>query len=287
MAGHYSIVDPHLSCLYSALKKLNHRLGRQQLHHRKQRHPGAEFSIHQKSFSPHTGYVMGNYHPITMISYAVEYKISKLDPKTYHTNNVLPAFNQWHSGLFIYLVAFRKNTGSFHHCGAFSTSSHACRKCCLDLRTKRFTLLSFRNGGFVHLHIVYTKEKSAYYILCFIFFILALLSKAMAVAMVGILPLLDFYFNRKLTRTKVILEKIPFLIVGVIAGLVAIQAQNEFEAIVTTVRPLYDRFLFAGYSFITYFWKSILPIQLSTFMIIQKPELIHGTSFSQSYHLRF
>lgn len=108
MAGHYSIVDPHLSCLYSGPEKLNHRLGRQQLHHRKQRHPGAEFSIHQKSFSPHTGYVMGNYHPITMISYAVEYKISKLDPKTYHTNNVLlHLINGILVYLFIWLLSGR------------------------------------------------------------------------------------------------------------------------------------------------------------------------------------
>ena len=219
----------------------------------------------KKSFSPHTGYVMGNYHPITMISYAVEYKISKLDPKTYHTNNVLlHLINGILVYLFIWLLSGRILV-AFITAALFLLHPMHVESVAWISERKDLLYCLFEMAALSAYILYIRKEKSIYYILCFIFFILALLSKAMAVAMVGILPLLDFYFNRKLTRTKVILEKIPFLIVGVIAGLVAIQAQNEFEAIVTTVRPLYDRLLFAGYSFITYLWKSILPVQLSTF----------------------
>ena len=62
----------------------------------------------KKSFAPHSGYVMGNYHPLTMISYALEYKSGKLNPKTFHTTNVLlHLINGALVYLFIWLLSGR------------------------------------------------------------------------------------------------------------------------------------------------------------------------------------
>src|ERR1051325_737550 len=36
-----------------------------------------------------SSFKMGNYHPLTMLSYAVEYKLSKLNPRIYHIDNLL------------------------------------------------------------------------------------------------------------------------------------------------------------------------------------------------------
>src|SRR5271157_6008650 len=32
---------------------------------------------------------MGNYHPLTMLSYAIEYSYAKLNPRVYHTTNII------------------------------------------------------------------------------------------------------------------------------------------------------------------------------------------------------
>lgn len=227
------------------------------------RHFDADFL--KKSFSLHTGYVMGNYHPLTMISYALEYKYSQLNPKTFHTTNVLlHLVNGALVFLFIWLLSGRSLvtiiTSSLfllHPMHVESVAWIAERK---DLLYCLFELSA------LSAYIVYIKkEKKLFYILTFVFFLLAVLSKAMAVAMVGILPLLDYYFGRKLTNVKVILEKLPFLIAGILFGLIAIQAQKEFGSIAEELHPWSDRFLFAGYSFITYLWKAALPLHLNTY----------------------
>lgn len=218
-----------------------------------------------KSFAFHTGFVMGNYHPITMLSYALEYKFSKLKPETFHrTNLILHLLNGLLVFLFVWLLCKRELVALIsgalfllHPMHVESVAWIAERKdllyCFFELASLSAYILFVRSG------------KNKYYIFCFVFFLMALLSKAMAVAMVGILPLLDFYFNRNLKSRKVILEKIPFLLTGIFFGLVAVAAQKEFESIASDLHTMSDRILFAGYSFITYIWKSIFPINLNCF----------------------
>ncbi|HRH66572.1 MAG TPA: tetratricopeptide repeat protein [Bacteroidia bacterium] len=219
----------------------------------------------RKSFALHSGYVMGNFHPVTMISYALEYKYSKLNPRTYHlTNVILHLLNGVLVYLFIWLLTGRLLVTIITAALFLLHPMHV--ESVAWISERKDLLYCLFEMGALSAYIAYVKKgKFIFYLFCFVLFILALLSKAMAVAMVGLLPLLDFYFNRKLSQVKVIAEKIPFLIVGIIFGLIAIEAQNEFEAIYTDIRPLSDRFLFAGYSFITYLWKAFLPIHLSCF----------------------
>ena len=56
---------------------------------------------------------MGNYHPLTMLSYAIEYSYDKLNPKVYHTTNIiLHLINTLLVFLFIRLLA-RSNIIAF------------------------------------------------------------------------------------------------------------------------------------------------------------------------------
>ncbi|HTA82132.1 MAG TPA: tetratricopeptide repeat protein [Bacteroidia bacterium] len=63
-----------------------------------------------------------------------------------------------------------------------------------------------------------------------------------------------------------ILEKIPFIAIALLMGMIAVIAQKETGAIKDVPNnPLFERILFAGYSFLDYGWKLIWPGSLSAY----------------------
>ncbi|MFW5879609.1 MAG: hypothetical protein ACOCUV_02165, partial [bacterium] len=91
--------------------------------------------------------------------------------------------------------------------------------------------------------IQYTKyvelKKGKYYIFSVLFFILSLFSKGQAVSLAISLVAIDLFLNRNIVSRKVILEKIPFLALAVVFGVIAIYAQQSMEAIHVARHPLY------------------------------------------------
>src|SRR5205814_10393464 len=56
-------------------------------------------------FNIHTS-IMANYHPLTMISYCLDYHFFKLNPLPYHLDNILlHLLNTWLVFIFIYRLA--------------------------------------------------------------------------------------------------------------------------------------------------------------------------------------
>ncbi|WP_421797973.1 tetratricopeptide repeat protein [Haliscomenobacter sp.] len=114
--------------------------------------------------------------------------------------------------------------------------------------------------------------------LALIAFLLSCLSKAMAVSLVPILFLLDYWQGRKLLSVGNILEKIPFIALAILFGLIALDVQDggsfygafgmvekndalaDFE-----VFSFFQRLKFAGYGFMMYIVKLFLPFNLSAF----------------------
>jgi len=82
--------------------------------------------------------------------------------------------------------------------------------------------------------------------------------------------------NRKLFDKKSILEKIPFFIIAVIIGIIAIKAQKSSASIAdSTVFTFYERILFACYGFTQYILKLLLPVNLSA--IYPFPVKVNGS----------
>ncbi|HKB43191.1 MAG TPA: tetratricopeptide repeat protein, partial [Chitinophagaceae bacterium] len=78
------------------------------------------------------------------------------------------------------------------------------------------------------------------------------------------LLLTDYFKGRKINR-QTIIEKLPFFLLAIIFGIVAVYAQKTLGATESTVFPLPQRVIFAGYSFITYFIKLLMPLNLSSY----------------------
>jgi tetratricopeptide (TPR) repeat protein len=103
------------------------------------------------------------------------------------------------------------------------------------------------------------------YLLCLAFFILALLSKPMAVSLPLVLLILDWYpFNRIIsfkTFKTAFIEKLPFIVLCIISSILTILAQREAIEL-NEFAPLSVRLLMAAKSLIAYLLKMALPVNL-------------------------
>ncbi|MGQ0827852.1 MAG: tetratricopeptide repeat protein [Bacteroidota bacterium] len=214
-----------------------------------------------------SSYVMGNYHPLTMLTYCMEYAKYKLNPKPYHvTNLIIHLLNALLVFAFIWLLTQQQWVAfitallfAIHPMHVESVAWVAERK---DV------LYSFFYLSALCTYLVYLKKEKGkwiWYTFIFLLFILGLLSKAMTVTLPIVLFAIDYFLDRKFTG-KVILEKLPFIVVSFIFGYIAIEAQKSANAIDDISNyNFFDRILFTSYGIITYLWKMIAPINLSCF----------------------
>ena len=208
-------------------------------------------------------YLLNNYHPLTELSLAIDYQLSGLNPRGYHATNVLfHSINTALVFLLVYRMAGRKIlVGTFaallfgiHPMHVESVVWVAARKDVLYVFFYLSALLSYLR------YLRTGTENRKWLILCFLLFIASLLSKAQAVTLPLVLILMDYFNDRKITK-KVLLEKIPFLILSLVIGMLAIKAQAGATTMVN-IPPGYRPFT-ASFALWVYLYKSILPIGLS------------------------
>jgi len=190
-----------------------------------------------------------------------------LSPKPFHvTNVILHIINTLLVFVFIYLLGkkriwiavFVAFFFGIHPMHVESVSWISERKDVLYTMFFLAAVISYLKFIFVN------KKKSLWYILALFFFLLSCLSKAMAVSLTLILLLLDFYCERKITF-KVVMEKIPFLTLSLIFGVVAIKAQAAESIAPFAVLTLFQRIMMGTYAMLIYLVKLIIPFQLSAF----------------------
>ncbi len=236
------------------------------------KHLNSDSTIHTivKAFS---SYKLGNYHPVTVLSFALEYKFFKLNSKAYHVNNLLlHILNSLLVLTFIWLLSNQKWIAlitalffAIHPMHVESVSWLSERK---DLLYSFFYLLGL---------IVYVKNYKTisikHHVAILSLFTLSCLSKGMAVSFPLVLLAIDYYYSGKFTRNSFV-NKIPYFIVSLVFGLIAVNAQKAGEAISTGQFDVVDRLFLSIYGLATYIWKFAAPINLSCFY--SYPNLING-----------
>lgn len=240
-----------------------------------------------------------NWHPLTWLSLAFDYSLWGLDPFGYHlTNILLHGFN----ALLVFLLTMQLLTRGkkvnalasqspkeslnattsliaagatallfgLHPIHVESVVWIAERK---DLLCSLFSLLTISS------YLTYTaspieRNRWSWFILCFVLFIFALMSKPMAVTLPLILVLLDFYPLKRFDLHPVttvknlfpLLEKIPFLMLSIASTIITIMAQHAGGAVRSFDSfPLDARLLNATRSLVFYLQKIFLPLQLVPF----------------------
>lgn len=120
-------------------------------------------------------------------------------------------------------------------------------------------------------------SKKIFYALAISLFLFSCLSKAMAVSLVPVLFVID-YMKFKTNNFHLFFNKIPFLVIGLLIGSIAVNIQsggdalgfldivaNE-KAIVDNVSvPLWDRLSYGSYSLLFYVVKFFWPFELAAF----------------------
>lgn len=213
--------------------------------------------------------VMGNYHPLTILSYAFEYSQSQLNPWIYHFDSLLlHIFNSLLVCWFVWLLTGRYAAAlitallfGLHPLHVESVAWVAGRK---DVLYGFFFLLAciswlyfLRLEGF---------KKWLCYLATIVLFVCSVLSKPVAVSLPLVLWLLDYWEGRKLNAT-VIINKIPFLLLSVVFGIISVKTQASSGSLATgsTGYSVIERVLLGCYALVTYLWKVVLPIHLRNF----------------------
>ena len=236
-----------------------------------------------------TKYYFLNWHPLTSITYAIEYEVFGTNPKFFHLNNILLHIL---NSLLIYILARRifevlnmERTNSIIGAGSASVlflvhPQHvesvvwiAERK---GLLSATFSIIS------VLYYLRYTARKAIQqetfsFYLSLLFFLFALLAKASAIALPVVLILLDIYPLNRLgvghgvtfylrSVWMLIKEKLLFFLIALAIGIVTVLAQDSGGAILNLERyGLFFRIVNAIHSYYFYIVKWLSPLHLSPF----------------------
>ncbi|MCB0764955.1 MAG: glycosyltransferase family 39 protein, partial [Flavobacteriales bacterium] len=227
-----------------------------------------------------TQYVMGNYHPITMLSYAAEIRLFGKDPHVMHrTNILLHCINCLLVFLFLRsltgdqrLAAFAALLFAVHPMRVESVAWISGRKDLLMLLFSLICLLTWL--GWIR------TRKGWMYALAVVAFALACLSKAMAVAIAPTLLLVDhFTITSKKARSNW-KGTVPMFLIALAVGVVAVMAQSEMKAMDQVGTQTKLRIIGALANLPIYLGQQFVPVELSAHygypgLVDGKPSLLY------------
>ncbi len=248
-----------------------------------------------------TGSVLGNRHPVTMLSHALDIALFGMKPGLHHlTSNILHAINT----ILLFFLSFRliiiaetaKTRENGNRAAIYGAATCALIFALHPLRVESVVWLSERKDLLSALfylatilsYLKYrrvTGGRAGWYMLSLSLLALSLLSKPMAVSLPVVLIILDLYpLGRKAELRSVIIEKLPFFALALFAAWVAYDTQAAYHAL-DMVGPvsLSTRVAVVFKGFIFYLYKTIVPFGLSP--IYPYPKVasllspVHGLSF--------
>jgi len=201
--------------------------------------------------------VSWHYHPLTLLSLAIDYHIWGLNPTGFIAGNIFLHLLSTIVVFFLFkLFTGRKDMAfivalifAIHPMRVESVVWISERK---DVLYALFYLLALYN----YLKYITLDNKIKYYFFALIFAFVSLMAKASAASLPLILMVFDYYYHRY-NYKRVIIEKIPFFTLSLIFGILAIKAQST--AIANT-HPFLDKIFLATYALSFYMVKFFVPL---------------------------
>jgi len=221
--------------------------------------------VHPSASAVLTTPVAGNYHPLTIWSLVLNYRLSGFDPISYHWLNLLLHLANT-ALVFVFVRRLTANafwttivTSLFFGIHPMHVESVAW------IAERKDVLYTFFYLAGLIAYVRYLDQRRAVWLgVTFLAFVLSVASKPSAVVFPLTLLAIDFY-RRRPFRGPALLEKAPFLVVSVIAGLLTIHAQNSSGALAPhATGTVFQKVLFASYGTMMYVVKLIAPFHLST-----------------------
>lgn len=211
------------------------------------------------------------YHPLTILSYAVNYKFSELSPAGYHMFNLM--LHVCNAILAFYLLVLLLKNNMVALIGSLLFAIHPLASepvCWISGRKDVLFAMFFLSSLLLFLKFTETKGKWLY-IFSLMLFAASMLSKPMALSLPLVLILFDKYLNRQI-NFKTIIEKIPFAVVAVTIFLIPILHKANAPALPDSFSYSFsenysvsDRILLSVNALLFYPFRFLLPYGLTAY----------------------
>lgn len=211
-----------------------------------------------------TEYYIGNYQPLPIMSYALDYTLGGQEPFWWHFQSII-----WHIASSIMLFAWVKRMQGNVWVALFVALLFALH----PVQTESVSWIAARNkvmNAFFFFWAIYTylgylehgdKRKL---IGVTVLGGIAYLCKSTAIMLPFSLFAIDIWMGRKWKGNTFWLEKLPLVILAIPIGLVTLQAQKDVDFL--NLHPEFTQvhtIIFAGYAYVQYLINLILPVKLS------------------------
>jgi protein O-mannosyl-transferase len=209
-------------------------------------------------------FYIGNYHPLTMFSYAIDYAIGGNSPVAYHATNI--ALHAASAVLLYFLVIRLFEKKEIGLLVALLFAMHPVQTESVSWIAERKNVLY---GFFFLLSLWYyvgyaTEDSNKKMIGVILAGIAAMLSKGAAVTLPLTFFAIDIWLQRPLKDRKIWLEKLPLLAAAIITGIIALQAQKQGGFL--GLHPEYglgETIVYGGYAYTAYIFHLLVPVHLS------------------------
>jgi Tfp pilus assembly protein PilF len=228
-----------------------------------------------------TSFDVGNWHPLTWLSLALDHRIYGLEPFGYHmTSLIIHVLNS----ILVFLVLYRLTGRPWRSLAvAVLFALHPLRVESVSWVSERKDVLS---AFFWLLTMVayarYVRVKTAAsYLLVVITFAMGLMSKPVVVTLPAALLLLDYWPLRRL-NWRAVWEKLPLFALSIVCVVLTIAAQRSGGAVQIDPIPLFERAANSVVAYVQYLVLTVWPSNLSPWY--SHPSL-EGPSLSPWYLL--
>jgi len=252
--------------------------------------------------------VMGNYHPLTILSYAIDYHFAELKPEQFHLQSLL--FHLATTLLVYWFVLLLTKRWMVAVITGLLFGIH-------PMHVESIAWIAGRKDviyGFFYMAacitwLFYSRDKTSgrwkWYAVTMLLFVCALLGKPVAVVLSLTLLVIDMFTgylfsqgdpfcerivaNAQKARLSInpmaIIDKILPLVISIGFGIRSIQDQSTFKALGTqSVKyNVFERIELGAYALITYLWKAIVPAKLACFY----PYPMNDYTHPENAHLPF
>jgi len=203
------------------------------------------------------------YHPLTMLTYNLDWKSGEGSPLAFHATNIL-----LHLLNILLVFVFLRKILSSEGAALFAAAVFALH----PLQVESVAWISARKEllyAFFYLAALgsyFQQEKKnglLHYIISLFFFACALFSKPTAVTLPLVIVLAEFWRTKKL-GLKELYRVIPFFIGALAFALFFIRIQTEQAPPPMKYYSFVQQSLLVAYQLVFYLWKALLPFKLSS-----------------------
>ena len=254
-----------------------------------------------------TRFFEANWHPLTMISLALDFRLWGLDPFGFHLTSIIIHSCNVFVACFLFADLFRvagtfnsgeteasgrcsRNIAAAAIAGALFFGLHPLRvESVAWVSERKDVLCLFFMISAMWWHLRFTRLcreasyqdvfRSGSYWMVVLMACLALLSKPAAVSLPLVLLILDWYplgrMSGRVSLIRVVIEKIPLLVLTLAAALVTVAAQQYAITRAPAVAP-FSRLLLACKALLYYLWQTLWPVGLAP--LYPHPGDVHVTA---------